>query len=139
MGIPYHPGIKATVDGMATHILYRQDQSQTNAVKAQNYGNSVLTQGLTSLTSSREFIESFGWEVLDHAPYSPCLAPSDFRHFRYLKHSLGGKCFSYNEEVKAALNSWLSDQAADYFEEGFQHLVLRYDKCINKLGNYVEK
>ncbi|GFV47324.1 hypothetical protein TNCV_4829801 [Trichonephila clavipes] len=42
MGIPYHPGIKATVDGMETHILSRQGQSQTNAVKAQDYGNSVL-------------------------------------------------------------------------------------------------
>ncbi|GFR30198.1 hypothetical protein TNCT_460831 [Trichonephila clavata] len=42
MGIPYHPGIKATVDGIATHILSRQGQSQTNAVKAQDYGNSVL-------------------------------------------------------------------------------------------------
>ncbi|GFT94640.1 hypothetical protein TNCV_1990671 [Trichonephila clavipes] len=42
MGIPYHPGIKATVDGMATHILSRQSERQTNAVKAQDYGNSVL-------------------------------------------------------------------------------------------------
>ncbi|GFW45206.1 HTH_48 domain-containing protein [Trichonephila clavipes] len=45
--------------------------------------------------------------------------------------SLGRKRFSDNE-VKAA------DQAADFFEEGFQNLVLRCDKCINKLGNYVE-
>ncbi|GFU86549.1 hypothetical protein TNCV_4479851 [Trichonephila clavipes] len=37
MGIPYHPGIKSTFDGMATHILSRQGQSQTNAVKVQNY------------------------------------------------------------------------------------------------------
>ncbi|GFU93363.1 uncharacterized protein TNCV_1860931 [Trichonephila clavipes] len=42
-------GIKATVDGMATHILFRQGQIQTNAVKAQDYGNSVLTQGLPLL------------------------------------------------------------------------------------------
>ncbi|GFX81746.1 uncharacterized protein TNCV_317501 [Trichonephila clavipes] len=41
MGIPYHPGIKATVDGMATHVLSLQGQSQTNTVKAQDYGNSV--------------------------------------------------------------------------------------------------
>ncbi|GFU49639.1 hypothetical protein TNCV_3646841 [Trichonephila clavipes] len=42
MGIPYHAGIKGTVDGIATHILSRHDQSQTNAVKAQDYGNSIL-------------------------------------------------------------------------------------------------
>ncbi|GFX91024.1 hypothetical protein TNCV_2283161 [Trichonephila clavipes] len=42
MGIPYHPGIKARVDGIATHILSRQGQSQTIAAKAQDYSNSVL-------------------------------------------------------------------------------------------------
>ncbi|GFT38996.1 hypothetical protein TNCV_3690881 [Trichonephila clavipes] len=47
--------------------------------------------------------------------------------FRYLKHSLDGKCFSDNEEVKAAVNSCLSDHAADVFEEAFQNLVLRED------------
>ncbi|GFS78563.1 histone-lysine N-methyltransferase SETMAR [Trichonephila clavipes] len=67
----------------------------------------------------RELLKSFDWEVLDHAPYSSYFAPSDFLLFRYLKHSLGGKRFSDNEEVKAAVNSWLSDQAADLFEKGF--------------------
>ncbi|GFX26467.1 uncharacterized protein TNCV_950651 [Trichonephila clavipes] len=48
--------------------------------------------------TTRELIESFGWEVLDHAPYNPNLSPRDFYLFRYLKHSLGGKRFSDNEE-----------------------------------------
>ncbi|GFT33572.1 hypothetical protein TNCV_4381591 [Trichonephila clavipes] len=42
MSIPYHHEIKAIVDGMVTHILSRQGQSQTNAIKTQDYGNSVL-------------------------------------------------------------------------------------------------
>ncbi|GFR24804.1 hypothetical protein TNCT_119461, partial [Trichonephila clavata] len=42
MGIPSHPGIKATVDGRVTYILSRQGQSQTNAFKVQDYSNSVL-------------------------------------------------------------------------------------------------
>ncbi|GFV23002.1 histone-lysine N-methyltransferase SETMAR [Trichonephila clavipes] len=69
--------------------------------------------------------------VLHYAPYSPDIAPNDFLLFRYLKHSHDRKCFSNNEDVKADENSWLSDRAADFFEEGFQNLVLRYDKCIN--------
>ncbi|GFU16391.1 hypothetical protein TNCV_835801 [Trichonephila clavipes] len=48
-------------------------------------------------------IEAFGWEVLDHAPYSPDFAPSDIHLFRSLKHNLGGKRFSDNEEVKKRL------------------------------------
>ncbi|GFW83696.1 hypothetical protein TNCV_668091 [Trichonephila clavipes] len=42
MGISYHHGIKPTKDGRTTHILSCQGQSQTNSVKAQDYGNSVL-------------------------------------------------------------------------------------------------
>ncbi|GFW49432.1 histone-lysine N-methyltransferase SETMAR [Trichonephila clavipes] len=71
---------------------------------------------------TRELIESFGWDILDHAPYSPDLAPNYFPLFRYLKHSLGGKYFSDNEKVKAVVN-WLSNQVADFFEEDFQHLI----------------
>ncbi|GFV77139.1 mariner Mos1 transposase [Trichonephila clavipes] len=89
--------------------------------------------------TTRELTESFDREVLNHAPYSPNPSPSDFHLFRYLKHSIGRKRFSDNEKVKADVNSWLSDKAADFFEEGFYLLVLRYDKCINKLGNYAAK
>ncbi|GFT01304.1 hypothetical protein TNCV_1925491 [Trichonephila clavipes] len=35
--------------------------------------------------------------------------------------------------------SYLSNQTADFFEGGFQNSVLRSDKCINKLLNYVGK
>ncbi|GFY32492.1 histone-lysine N-methyltransferase SETMAR [Trichonephila clavipes] len=48
----------------------------------------------------------------------------DFHRFRYLKHSLGGKRFSDSEEKKAAVNCCLSNQAADFFEEGFRNLIL---------------
>ncbi|GFU45954.1 hypothetical protein TNCV_5102521 [Trichonephila clavipes] len=90
MGIPYHPGIKATVDGMA-HILSRQGQSQTNAVKAQEYGNSVLglarcfVGGLIKakrnndqlrclLRKSRETLKSLAKQTARHA-VERCLAP----------------------------------------------------------------
>ncbi|GFV52799.1 histone-lysine N-methyltransferase SETMAR [Trichonephila clavipes] len=99
-----------SIKWLYTYAPSRQGQSKTNAVKAQDYGNSVL---------GRCFAGG-GWEVLDVAPYSPEFAPSDFRLIRYLKHSFGGKHFSDNEEVKAIVNSWLSDQAADFFEEGFK-------------------
>ncbi|GFU86542.1 putative DD41D transposase [Trichonephila clavipes] len=67
--------------------------------------------------TTQERIEFFGWEVLDHAPYSPDFAPSDLRLFLYLKHSLGVKRFSDNEKGKAVVNYWLSNQAAVFFEQ----------------------
>ncbi|GFT61518.1 transposable element Tc3 transposase [Trichonephila clavipes] len=63
-----------------------------------------------------DLIESFGWEVLDHSPYSPDFAPSDF-HFFGTSNTILAKRFGDNEDVKAAVNSWLFNQAADFFEE----------------------
>ncbi|GFX61712.1 hypothetical protein TNCV_2591551 [Trichonephila clavipes] len=129
MGIPYHPGIKATVDRMEIRVLTRQGLSQTNVAKASRlwqqcsrtndvfcwwtlcYKEQRSTQVPTEQIygSSEENCKTNG-AVLDHAPYSSDLAPSGFYLFRYLKHSLGGKRFSDNEEMKTAVNSWLSDQ-----------------------------
>ena len=49
-----------------------------------------------------EKIEEMGWELLQHLPYSPDLAPSDFHLFGPLKESLGGIKFDNNEECSAA-------------------------------------
>ncbi|GBM60594.1 hypothetical protein AVEN_83537-1 [Araneus ventricosus] len=72
-------------------------------------------------------------------PYSPDLAPSDFHLFRHLKHHLGGNHYNDDEDVKTVVTSWLSEQAASFYEEGIQNLVVRYDKCLNKPGSFVEK
>ncbi|GFV46812.1 mariner Mos1 transposase [Trichonephila clavipes] len=94
------------------------------------HGNARSHTSRTTLN----LIESFGWEVLDHTPYSPDLAPSDIHLFQYLSYSLGGKHFSDNVEVKEAVNSWLSNQAADFFEEGFQNLVLSCKVIYSQFG-----
>ncbi|GFW49632.1 hypothetical protein TNCV_2844131 [Trichonephila clavipes] len=78
------------------------------------------------LHNSTEAPKSIAKQTAWHAVISPDLAPRDFHLFWYLKHSLSGKRFNDNEEVKLAVSYWLSNQAADVFEEGFQNLVLRY-------------
>ncbi|GFY35086.1 histone-lysine N-methyltransferase SETMAR [Trichonephila clavipes] len=49
---------------------------------------------------TKAILKQFKWEVLDHPPYSPDLAPSDFHLFRYLKSHLGGKSFHDDDEIK---------------------------------------
>ena len=71
--------------------------------------------------------------------YSPDLAPSDLHLFRYLNGLMGGKCFATSVEVEEAVQDWLSSLAADVYDLGLQKLVERYDKYLNKYGNYVEK
>jgi hypothetical protein len=51
---------------------------------------------------------------------------------------LAAKQFSSDDEVKTALQHWVT-LAADFFDEGIQKLVPRYDSCLNLGGDYVEK
>jgi hypothetical protein len=59
--------------------------------------------------------------------------------FLHLKTFLEGRQFHDDDEVNGAVNMWFSSQAASFYDAGIQKLVLRYDKCLNNGGNYVEK
>jgi hypothetical protein len=67
------------------------------------------------------------------------LAPSDFHLFLHLKKFLGGKRFDDDDDLKDAVQKWLTWQAAALYKEGIQKLVPRYDKCLNNGGECVEK
>jgi transposase len=47
---------------------------------------------------TQALLEHFNWELFDHPPYSPDLAPSDYHLFTYLKNWLGSQHFSNMEE-----------------------------------------
>jgi len=78
-------------------------------------------------------------EVLSHLPYSPDLAPSDFHFFRHLKRDLKGTHFTSDDEVKQAVTSWIKQRTPEFFIDGMCKLVLRWEKCIERQGDYVEK
>ena len=87
---------------------------------------------MISTTSRRELSSSFffsparqgaegkklaylGFHFLDHPPYSPDLAPSDYHLFPGLKKQLKGSHFSSDAEVIAAAGTWLDGQPSDFF------------------------
>ena len=51
---------------------------------------------------------------MDHPPYSPDLAPGDFHLFLHLKKFLGGKWFDNDDNLKDAVQKWLTSQAAAF-------------------------
>jgi histone-lysine N-methyltransferase SETMAR len=55
------------------------------------------------------------WDVLPHPQYSPDLAPSDYHLFGPMKRVLGGKKFRNNDEVIAAVQSWIHEQPKTFF------------------------
>jgi transposase len=84
-------------------------------------------------------LNSWGWEILPHPPYSPDSAPSDFQIFPRMKKHLRGQRFHSNEDVQNEVKKWLHAQDAFFFYEVLDKLIYRYDKCLNRLGDYVEK
>ncbi|GBM85012.1 hypothetical protein AVEN_4031-1 [Araneus ventricosus] len=84
---------------------------------------------------NQQLIVSFGWEQMNHPPYSPDLAPSDFHLFLHLKRFLSGLSFDDYEEVKDAITSWVTSQVATFCDAGIQNLVSRESHMVRDLEN----
>jgi hypothetical protein len=84
-------------------------------------------------------IKLFNSEIFDHTPYSPDLAPSDYHLFIKMKVWLATQRLHTNKKLMDAVNNWLHNLAAPFFDEGLQKLVSRNDKHLIVDGNYVEK
>ena len=54
-------------------------------------------------TSTKQAVDSLGFEPLPHAPYSPDLAPCDFHLFPKLKNELRGIHFETDTELLSAV------------------------------------
>ena len=61
-----------------------------------------------------------GFHCLDHPPYSPDLAPSDYYLFLGLKKQLKVRHFSSDFEVIAAAETWLDGKSSEFFLSGLQ-------------------
>jgi hypothetical protein len=79
------------------------------------------------------------WDVLPHPPYSPDLAASDYHLFGPMKGVLGGKRFRNNDEVIAAVQSWIHEQLKTFFETGIKKLPERWHKRMAVNRDYIEK
>ncbi|XKL61430.1 hypothetical protein PGB90_008487 [Kerria lacca] len=86
-----------------------------------------------------KLLKSFKWDVFPHPLHSLHLAPSDYHLFLHLKRYLGGITFSNNDELRATVTEYFANLEASHYEEGISKLVQRYDKCLNRYGDYVEK
>jgi histone-lysine N-methyltransferase SETMAR len=71
-----------------------------------------------------------GFQCLEHPPYSPDLAPSDYHLFPGLKKQLKGRHFSSDTEVIAAAETWLDGQPSEFFFfGGLQNFLHRDINC----------
>jgi len=66
--------------------------------------------------STQKKLAYLGFQCLDHPPYSPDLAPSDYHLFSGLKRQLKVRHFSSDAEVIAAAETCWTDNILNFFE-----------------------
>jgi histone-lysine N-methyltransferase SETMAR len=76
---------------------------------------------------------------MEHALYSPDLAPSDYHVFGPLKKFLAGQRFFSNNDAKTTVWRWFRAEPAEFYNSGISKLVVQWDKCLNRGGDCVEK
>jgi histone-lysine N-methyltransferase SETMAR len=84
-------------------------------------------------------LRNLHYELLEHPPYSPDLAPSDFYLFIKLKLFLVGQRFSSNQEAIAAVEGYFADLTKNRYRDGIMALGHSWNKCVSLKGDYVEK
>ena len=59
-------------------------------------------------------IQELEWEVLQHPPYSPDLAPTDYHLFRSLSNQMSGITFTNDEDLKNWLTNYFESRPGDF-------------------------
>lgn len=86
----------------------------------------------------RQLFEDYGWEILDHPPYSPDMSPCDYDLFPKLKEGLRGYRFRGLEELTMEVTRQIRGLNRNGLLTGIQKLPDRWTKVIEKEGDYIE-
>ena len=94
-------------------------------------------------SATRLEIEFPEFQLIDHPPYSPDLAPMDFSVFPYIKvhtsSQLLGRKFENSFELKTATMNIITKIDTEWYSYVFSKWVYRHSKCIQCGGEYFEK
>ena len=70
------------------------------------------------------------WDVLPYPPYSPDLAPSNYRLFRILERYLRGENFESAEHIKTSLLQFFEQKGQKFFKKNIQNFFFFYSFWI---------
>ena len=75
--------------------------------------------------------------ILDHPPYSPDLAPSDYWLFAQLKSKLAGQCHQSQSDLESAIDDIFDSFSCDQYFKAIQSLEVKCKNCVNVKGCYL--
>ena len=83
-------------------------------------------------------LNQLGYEVLPHPPYSPDLSPTDYNMFKHLDHFLREKTFAKQEDIEKSFEEFISSRNQDFYKNGIERLLERWQKCVDDDGAYFD-
>ena len=72
---------------------------------------------------ARDKLQRFGWETVQHPPYSADISPCDFHIFGYLKKDIRGRRFHSDEEMHEWVRLWIHQRPTSLCKTGIVPLV----------------
>jgi histone-lysine N-methyltransferase SETMAR len=86
-----------------------------------------------------EKIERIVFEILPHPPYSPYLAPSDYHIFGLVKNHMRDQYYETIETLQTAVRQCFRAAGTEFEGKGIFKLPERWEKCVQRNGDGVEK
>ncbi|WKX99287.1 hypothetical protein Q1695_014289 [Nippostrongylus brasiliensis] len=86
--------------------------------------------------ATRDELERLGITWLPHPPYSPDLSPCDYHAFRSLQAFCAGKTFHNREDVRRAVDEWITSRSPSFWQDGIAALPDRWRKVVATDGQY---
>ncbi|XP_020293890.1 histone-lysine N-methyltransferase SETMAR-like [Pseudomyrmex gracilis] len=81
--------------------------------------------------------KSFGWEMMQHPPYSPDLAPSDYHLFRSLQNNVDGHQFDSIEAIRNHLVDFFAHKSQGFYKNGIKALPKRLQQVVDQDGQHI--
>lgn len=81
-------------------------------------------------------LDQLKYEVLPHPPYSPDLSPTDYHFFPNLDKFLKNKRLLTREAITKAFEEFLRSRTPEFYFNGIEALVSRWQKCLESNGEY---
>ena len=85
-----------------------------------------------------KWLQDAGWDVLEHPPYSPDLAPSDYHLFRSMEHWLRGKTFDNEVELENSVINYFNSKDEDFYARGIDLLPEKWQEVVDVDGEYFD-
>jgi len=87
---------------------------------------------------TKKLLKEFGWEVFEHPPYSPDLAPNDYHLFRSMEHDLRNKKLKDHIELSNNLINSFNSKNLDFYRRGIDLLPEKWQEVIEVDGEYFD-